>query len=276
MYVLDADGAAGGSDDSLQHVGIRHAGTRPPMPHRLAGTAKRLAEVFGVAFLKGEPMIEGHDPTIKQIVYKLSNTSFVDGSTNLFNFATMSNRIKELRKARGWSQQRLADATSTSNQHIGYLERGERGLTVEWMDRIARAMDISPSELLRESSQVPLVGYVGAGSEAHFYDGADPPEEWVKAPVGGSEATVAVRVRGDSLGTMFNRWLVYYDQVRTPPGTDLLRKLCVVGLSDGRVLVKQLVPGSRPGTYHLLSQTEGIIEDAEVTWAAEVRAMTPH
>jgi len=50
-------------------------------------------------------------------------------------------------------------------------------------------------------------------------------------------------MRGESLGALFDRWLVYYDDIRDPPTTDLLHALCVVGLADGRILVKQLKPG---------------------------------
>lgn len=48
---------------------------------------------------------------------------------------------------------------------------------------------------------VPLVGYVGAGSEAHLYavnDGSFLDE--VPAPHGSTSETVAIEIRGDSLG----------------------------------------------------------------------------
>jgi transcriptional regulator with XRE-family HTH domain len=124
---------------------------------------------------------------------------------------------------------------------------------------------------------VPIVGYVGAGSEAHFYDIAHDPSEFVPIPAGVSlKSNVdlkAVEIRGDSLGSIYNGWLAYYDDVHQQPDSTMLKKLCVVGLKDGRVLVKQLMKGSAPGLYHLLSQTEGVIEDAEISWAAVVRAM---
>lgn len=187
------------------------------------------------------------------------------------------NRIAELRSRKGWSQEELAQRVGTTNQQIGRLEGGQRRLTVDWMDRIAGALGVTVNELLAKHGQTvaPLVGYVGAGSQAHYYGNGDSPNDFVPMPPGGTPETVAVEIRGDSLGSLFNRWLVYYDDVHTPPTENLLRKLCVVGLADGRVLVKQLVRGSKPGLWHLVSQTEGIIEDAVVTWAAEVRALTP-
>jgi hypothetical protein len=69
--------------------------------------------------------------------------------------------------------------------------------------------------------------------------------------------------------------LVYYDDVRAPVTPDLIGRLCVVGLADGRVLIKKIKSSQTPGLYHLLSQTEEPILDVEVLWAARVRSMTP-
>jgi hypothetical protein len=41
------------------------------------------------------------------------------------------------------------------------------------------------------------------------------------------------------------------------------------------VLVKRIVKGSKPQRYHLLSTNAPMIEDAEVIWAAKVRAIIP-
>lgn len=65
----------------------------------------------------------------------------------------MKNRIKELRESRQWSQGQLGKMANTTGQMIGYLERGERGLTVEWMTRIARAFGISPADLLSDTDR---------------------------------------------------------------------------------------------------------------------------
>lgn len=143
------------------------------------------------------------------------------------------------------------------------------------MEKIGSALGVAAAELMGPR-EVPLVGYVGAGSQAHYYDGADPPNEWVPAPAGSSDTTVAVQIRGDSLGHGFNKWLVFYDQIHNPPTLEMLRRLCVVGLEDGRVLVKWLHPGTDDGRYHLISQTEGMIENVDVKWAAIVSGMAPY
>ena len=180
----------------------------------------------------------------------------------------MANNLRILRQKAGWSQQQAADAMHVSKGQYIKLERGERRLTEDYIAAAANAFGTNEATMR-------VVGYVGAGSMAHFYDSADDPGDEVPMPEGGSDKTVAAEIHGDSLGSLFNRWLVYYDEVRLPVTDDLLKQLCVVGLSDGRILVKQIIKGTRPGRYHLLSQTEGIIEDAHVVWAAKVIAMSP-
>lgn len=187
----------------------------------------------------------------------------------------MGNNLKQLRNAKGWTQPQAADAMGVSKGQYIKLERSERRLTQEYIERAAMVFDVPEVDVFAAPKEAPIVGYVGAGSEAHYYDGGDSPNDFAPLPPGGTDHTVAVEIRGDSLGNIFNKWLVYYDDVRTPPTPDMLRKLCVVGLSNGQVLVKMLMKGSAPGFFHLVSQTEGIIEDAHVIWAAEVRAMAP-
>lgn len=64
----------------------------------------------------------------------------------------MKNRIAELRKARGLTLKRLAERVGTSDQQISHLEKGRRRLTVEWMERIAMALDCHPFDLLGEGT----------------------------------------------------------------------------------------------------------------------------
>ncbi len=123
---------------------------------------------------------------------------------------------------------------------------------------------------------VPLVGYVSAGARAYF--NADNEElERVAAPKDATPYTVAVEIRGDSLGALFDMWIVYYDddEVRSPVTPDMIGRLCVVGLPDDRVLVKRIRKAKTNGFYHLDSNTEPTINDVEIAWAAKVKSMEP-
>jgi hypothetical protein len=93
------------------------------------------------------------------------------------------------------------------------------------------------------------------------------------------EATEELRrhiVRGDSMaGQLGDGWTVYYDDRREPPTQELLGKLCVVGLIDGRILVKKLLQGSRSDTFHLIFANASPLIDQRVAWAAKVRWIEP-
>jgi hypothetical protein len=67
---------------------------------------------------------------------------------------------------------------------------------------------------------------------------------------------------------------VFYDNVRHgAPPAELIGELCVVGLEDGRVLIKQVQRGKAEGLFSLHSQTEPPIRDVAVAWAAKVKCM---
>jgi hypothetical protein len=124
----------------------------------------------------------------------------------------------------------------------------------------------------RTAHTVPLVGYVGAGSAAHFVPSGQLGE--VDRPEWANSTTVAVEIRGESLGPLFDQWIVYYDDVRRPVTSDLIGKLCVVGLADGRVLIKKLKRG-KGKTFDLLSQAEEPIRNVVIEWAGRVKQMVP-
>jgi transcriptional regulator with XRE-family HTH domain len=187
----------------------------------------------------------------------------------------MGNNLKALRNAARMTQQQAADAMGLSKGGYVKVEDGDRRLTADYIARAARAFGVREAEVIQDKQRVvPVVGYVGAGAEAFFYAGQGPFDE-VDAPHGATEDTVAVEIRGTSLGELFDRWLIFYDQRREPVTSDLIGTLCVIGLDDQRVLVKKLKRGQREGKYDLISNTEPPIYDATVIWAARVKQMVP-
>lgn len=116
-------------------------------------------------------------------------------------------------------------------------------------------------------ASVRLIGYVAAG-KANFLEGE---LDEIPAPATTPD-TVAVEIRGNSLGELFDRWRVFYDDVRSPVTADLYGRVCVVGLDDERVLIKKIKYKGN-GLFDLLSNTEEPIESVSVVWAARVKQM---
>lgn len=194
-------------------------------------------------------------------------------------------RIALARRGAGWSQAKLATAVSQAQTTISSWERGRTEPTREDVQRVADALGIDPVQLEvpsasgeradRQPPTVPVVGYVQAGAEAILFAEGQGPFDEVPAPHNATAKTVALQSRGESLGPLLSEWLVYYDDVRSPITADMYGRLCVLGLPDGRVVVKQLKPAGGGERFHLISQNEGPMLDQEVAWGAVVTAMTP-
>ena len=79
----------------------------------------------------------------------------------------MHTRIRKVRKAKGLTLQEVAARCTppTTAQTIGRLETGARTVSVSWLTRIARALDVDPSELvnLPDRPDVPVAAVLGAG-----------------------------------------------------------------------------------------------------------------
>lgn len=81
-------------------------------------------------------------------------------------------------------------------------------------------------------------------------------------------------VRGRTVAPL-NRPTIYYDDVHNPPAPSMLRRMCIMGLADGRVLVKELRTCTKRGYYHLLSNKKSMIEDQRVEWAVLNKSLVP-
>lgn len=56
--------------------------------------------------------------------------------------------LVELRKARGWSQERLALESGLARSYVGGIERGQRNLALINICILAETLEVTPSELL--------------------------------------------------------------------------------------------------------------------------------
>ena len=82
----------------------------------------------------------------------------------------MINRIRAIRRQKAMTLADVAERCDppTTPQTIGRLETGTRGLSLEWMNRIAAALGVEPQLLLtgQESEQPRLVARMtDAGAE---------------------------------------------------------------------------------------------------------------
>ena len=59
--------------------------------------------------------------------------------------ALFGNRIRSIREAAGLSRETAAERADTGANYLGEVERGEKFPTLEMIERIAAALEVSPS-----------------------------------------------------------------------------------------------------------------------------------
>lgn len=64
---------------------------------------------------------------------------------------TFGKRVRELRKDRGWTQERLAEAADLHENYVSRLETGEQEPGLFVILRLCRALEVAPGGLLEES-----------------------------------------------------------------------------------------------------------------------------
>ena len=63
--------------------------------------------------------------------------------------ASIRNRVRELREARGWTQQELAESTGVSRQSVNSIERGRYVPSLELALKLARLFGRATDEIFK-------------------------------------------------------------------------------------------------------------------------------
>jgi len=61
--------------------------------------------------------------------------------------------LKRLRQDAGLSQEELAERCGVHRTYMGSVERGERNITLDTLQRIAQSLNVEPLSLLRPADQ---------------------------------------------------------------------------------------------------------------------------
>jgi transcriptional regulator with XRE-family HTH domain len=133
----------------------------------------------------------------------------------------MITRIREVRRAKGLTLAEVGDRCDppTTAQTIGRLETGTRTVSVDWLNRIAAALEVDAGDLVKlpERADLPvaaILGADGASAPRHEQVAAAPAPEagsiavLVEAGVGDYRAGDHIwcaRLMPDSFATALNR-----------------------------------------------------------------------
>lgn len=65
----------------------------------------------------------------------------------------LGGRLRDLRAERGWSQEKLAEAAGLHRTYVSSVERSERNISIDNIERLAMAFSVEPADLFRAPGQ---------------------------------------------------------------------------------------------------------------------------
>jgi transcriptional regulator with XRE-family HTH domain len=80
------------------------------------------------------------------------NTAMAGGTARRL----LAQNVRVLRLMRGWSQEELAEAAELDRSYLGDIERARRNVSLDCLERLARAFGMAVPELLREPDPIEL------------------------------------------------------------------------------------------------------------------------
>jgi transcriptional regulator with XRE-family HTH domain len=178
----------------------------------------------------------------------------------------MITRIREVRRTRKMTLQDVADRCDppTTPQTIGRLETGTRTVSVGWLNRIARALDVEAADLVQlpDRADVPVAATLD-------HDGAHAPRrEGVVVPPRPEPGHVAVTV-GSSVGDYRSGDEIWLKRLAPEDFGGALNCDVLVPRPAGRYIFGRLI-GREDGKLHILPLGAGGRQTvvADPPWAA--------
>ncbi len=184
----------------------------------------------------------------------------------------MQTRIRDVRKAMKLTLSDVAVRCSpvTTAQTIGRLETGARTVSVGWLNRIAAALGVDPSDLVTKSDRpdVQVMAVLTArGAEA-------PRRAMVLAPPQPRGAMLGLLVE-DSLGDYRSGDQLWLEQLIGPDMAHGLNRDCLVPLAQGGFGFGRLINVEGAAGFSLLPLGSGtaMLTGPAPPWIAAVRLL---
>lgn len=64
----------------------------------------------------------------------------------------VARNLRQLRNAKGLSQEELADRADINRNYVGLLEREQHAATVDMLEKLAAVLEVDPIDLLRSKN----------------------------------------------------------------------------------------------------------------------------
>jgi transcriptional regulator with XRE-family HTH domain len=180
----------------------------------------------------------------------------------------MKTRIREIRRAKGLTLQELAEKIRpepTTAQTIGRLETGARKTTLDWLVKIADALEVHPSELVDfgGEDEIPVMGLLTQGGHV-APAGAE--SLHLTAP---ARHPVAIKV-AHPFGDFEVGDTLVCETARGPDLDDCVGRDCLATTAEGDRVFGRLIKGRGTDRYTVvpLGDEGEVVYDAALKWAA--------
>jgi len=182
----------------------------------------------------------------------------------------MTTRIREVRKRRSLTLQALAERVGTTPQTIQRLETNNMTVSVDWLLRIAEALDLSPADLLDVEHQRRVLRYLGdvdpTGTVTSTNGGTEP-NIVIELPC---SDPVAVTVK-TQLGPFPEGTILVADRLETKDHTTADGRDCLISLASGSLLFRRIVVNGDGTKAFVPYADRAVVErNLDIDWIAPV------
>ena len=197
------------------------------------------------------------------------------------DMGTPGDRLREIRIMRGFATAKSAAlAMKVSVVTYSHHEGSVRPFPAKRAREYAEFFRITPEWLLygrraileTPPDTVPVLGKIGLAERLDAFD------EVLRylLPTLPTAETEAVQIsEEDALGGILHNWIVFIEAKQAQITPAMHNTLCLVELSDGAVLLRQIIPATTPETFHLVALSGAMMIDQKIVSARPVIAMTP-
>jgi DNA-binding XRE family transcriptional regulator len=183
----------------------------------------------------------------------------------------MRTRIRELRKLRNLTLQQLADAIGTTAQTVQRLETDNMTVSLDWLEKIAAALNLSIASLLPGSRDLNGIEILGSiGSDCQVVAGQAGGSDGVLSLVVPAQLAVAVKLVA-ALGAFEVGTMLVGRRIDAPNFEGAHGRNCLIKTrSNNTILRKIAVEGKKIITSMPFDMRPGVQSDVDVDWIAPV------
>jgi hypothetical protein len=178
------------------------------------------------------------------------------------------------------SQRGLAKKIGVDPAAISYTLSGSRKMTMPEAKAIADVLLLPVTEVMRQAGievlddvrKVDVAGYIGSASGVTLLPQGT--HDTAIAPPDVPSGSFALQVR--MVQTTYDGWLYFVSGQQQEP-EQVLDRLCLVAVDDGRLLLAIVRRGYKRSLYNLVlsPDTTAVLENQKVAWAAPVLWIQP-